>query len=188
MACSCGAPADLPRSVDDVACNHLVGKMMPVIKLPSTSGRDRDLGALAPGSTVIFCCSRIGYPSEEMLDGWDEIPGAGGSPSQSGSFRADQLELADLGVDVFALSTQSSAEQREISARLRLPFELLSDAELRLAGALELPTFEAAGITLIKPLTLVIRDGVIEHVFYPAPSLDERASQVVELFVGRFYR
>ena len=53
-------------------------------------------------------------------------------------------------------------------------------AELRLARALRLPTFEAGGMTLIKRLTLVVRDGLIEHVFYPVFPPDASASQVTE--------
>ena len=179
-------PIDLPQSADDGACNHLVGKTMPTIKLPSTSGREIDLGALAPGRTVIYCYPRTGKSGEQKIHGgWDEILGGIGCTSQSCSFCADQHELADLGVEVFALSTQSPAEQREVVERLQSPFELLSDVELQFTRALRLPTFEAAGMTLIKRLTLMFHDNVIEHVFYPAPSLHESASPVVDWLIGR---
>jgi peroxiredoxin len=49
--------------------------------------------------------------------------------------------------------------------RLHLPFALLSDASGELTRALRLPTFEAAGHTLLKRLTLVVSAGRIEHVF-----------------------
>ncbi len=62
---------------------------------------------------------------------------------------------------MFGLSTQTTVEQREVVERLHLPFELLSDAYLQFARALRLPTFEAGGMTLIKRLTLVVRDGVL---------------------------
>ena len=51
--------------------------------------------------------------------------------------------------------------------RLHLRFAILSDADLRLTRALGLPTFEAAGRTLLRRLTLVVRDGMIEHLWYP---------------------
>ncbi len=35
-------------------------------------------------------------------------------------------------------------------------------------------------MTLIKRLTLVVRDGLIEHVFYPVFPPDASASQVTE--------
>jgi len=44
---------------------------------------------------------------------------------------------------------------------------MLSDEKLEFAKALKLPTFAVDGMTLIRRLTLVVRDGVIEQVFYP---------------------
>src|SRR5262245_58251372 len=178
-------PPDLPRPVDDGACNHLVGMAMPNITLPSTAERDVDLNALPPRCTVIYCYPRTGRPGEQMPEGWDEIPGARGCTPQSCSFRDHHRELADLGAGVFGLSTQSTAEQREVAERLHLPFELLSDEELRFSRALRLPTFEAGGMTLIKRLTLVIRDSVIEHVFYPVFPPDESARQITDWLRGR---
>ena len=56
---------------------------------------------------------------------------------------------------------------------------MLSDPALSLAAALDLPTFEADGLTLFKRLTLVIRDDVIEHAFYPIFPPNEHAQQVL---------
>ena len=56
---------------------------------------------------------------------------------------------------------------------MHLPFEVLSDSELKFAGKLRLPTFEleepvaSQPTTLIKRITLVLRDAEIEKVFYP---------------------
>ncbi len=55
---------------------------------------------------------------------------------------------------------------------------MLSDTGFRLSATLGLPTFEADGMPLYKRLTLVIRDGVIEHVFYPVFPPDTHAQQV----------
>ena len=63
--------------------------------------------------------------------------------------------------------------------RLHLPFALLSDASLRLATALGLPNFEVEGETFLKRMALVIRDGVIETVFYPVFPPDRNAADVL---------
>jgi peroxiredoxin len=63
--------------------------------------------------------------------------------------------------------------------RLRLPFQMLADPTLRLADALDLPTFEAGGMTLYRRLTMIVLDGVIEHVFYPVFPPNEHAEQVL---------
>jgi peroxiredoxin len=56
---------------------------------------------------------------------------------------------------------------------------MLSDTGFRLADALTLPTFHAAGQRLYTRLTLVVRDGRIEHVFYPIFPPDRHAEQVL---------
>ena len=77
------------------------------------------------------------------------------------------------------MSTQSTGYQREAADRLHLPFDLLSDEVLAFAWALELPTFEVEGMTLIKRLTLIIDDGRIEKVFYPVFPPGENSQVVI---------
>ncbi len=69
--------------------------------------------------------------------------------------------------------------------RLHLPFAMLSDERLALADALGLPTFSVAGMTLYRRLTVIVTDGVIEHVFYPVFPPDENAADVVAWLRGR---
>ncbi|MDP9478777.1 MAG: peroxiredoxin, partial [Actinomycetota bacterium] len=104
---------------------------------------------------------------------------------QSCAFRDHHAELRALGARVFGLSTQSTGYQREAAERLHLPFALLSDEGLRFAGALELPTFEVDGMTLIKRLTLVVESGRIEGVLYPVFPPGENAQRVVEWLSAR---
>jgi peroxiredoxin len=172
-------PPDLPRPVDDGACRHLAGMQLPPLRLASTVGSVVDLGALPAGRTVIYCYPMTGAPGVALPEGWDLIPGARGCTPQACGFRDHARELAELGAAVFGLSTQSTEYQREVAERLHLPFEVLSDAGFEFTTALRLPTFEAAGRRLIKRLTLVIRDGVIEYVFYPVFPPNESAAEVV---------
>jgi peroxiredoxin len=172
-------PPDLPVPQDDGACDHLPGTRMPPVALPSTAGREVRLDELA-GRTVLFCYPRTGRPGEELPPGWNSIPGARGCTNEACGFRDRHGQFADLGVRLLALSTQDTAYQREMTERLAVPFEVLSDADLRLVRALRLPTFEANGLPLVKRLTLVIRDGVIEHVFYPVLPPDTHAGEVLD--------
>ena len=178
-------PPDLPRPLDDGACNHLVGMRMPSITLPSTAGRAVDLGALPGGRTIIYAYPMTGVPGRPLPAGWNLIPGARGCTPQSCGFRDHHGELADLGAGVFGLSTQTTDYQREMAERLHLPFEVLSDADLRLSRALALPLFEVEGKMLIKRLTLIVRDGAIEHVFYPVFPPDRSASEVIAWLKAR---
>lgn len=172
-------PDDLPVPVDDGACDHLPGAVVPSIALPSTAGRLVDLSTLA-GTVVVYCYPMTGRPNVPLPEGWDQIPGARGCTPQSCSFRDHHEELKTLGAEVFGLSTQDSDYQREAAERLQLPFELLSDAELALSHALGLPLFTADDMRLIRRVTLIVRDGRIVKVFYPVFPPDRNADDVLE--------
>ena len=171
-------PEDLPVPTDDGAADHLPGIQIPSVSLSSTSGETVDLSAL-PGRTVVYCYPMTGRPGSDLPSGWDEIPGARGCTPQSCSFRDHHAELRTLGARVFGLSTQDTEYQREATQRLHLPFALLSDEELAFADTLRLPTFEVEDMVLLKRLTLIIRDGRIEKVFYPVFPPDRSAQDVV---------
>jgi peroxiredoxin len=172
-------PKGLPVPQDDGACDHLEGMTLPPIGLPSTRGRVVDLSRLT-GTTVVYVYPRTGRPDQEVPTGWNEIPGARGCTPQSCAFRDHYAELQRAGAaHVFGLSTQDTTYQREAAERLHLPFELLSDAGLELAGALKLPTFEVDGMKLIKRLTLIARNGAIVKVFYPVFPPDKNAGEIL---------
>ena len=173
-------PDDMPVPEDDGAAAHLVGAAIPEITLPSTSGGPVQLGQLSK-RTVIYAYPRTGVPDEpKFFEGWEAIPGARGCTLQSCAFRDHHGELLAAGADVFGLSTQDTAFQREAVKRLHLPFAILSDDRLELTHALNLPTFEVNGLTLLKRFALIVRDGKIEYVFYPVFPPDGHAEEVLE--------
>jgi peroxiredoxin len=172
-------PADLPVPRDDGAARHLTGRKLPALALAATDGSRVDLSKLR-GRTVVYIYPRTGVPGQALPEGWDQIPGARGCTPQSCAFRDHFAELKRLGVaQLYGLSTQDTAYQREAVERLHLPFALLSDQKLELARALELPTFTVAGMTLLKRMAWVIDDGVITKVFYPVFPPDKNAEEVI---------
>jgi peroxiredoxin len=165
--------------VDDGACAHLAGLAMPAIPLRSTAGGLVDLSRLG-GSTVVYIYPRTGRPDRDPPAGWNDIPGARGCTPQSCAFRDHHRELQAAGARVFGLSTQDTGYQREAVERLQLPFDLLSDERYALTQALRLPTFTMESVVLLKRLTLVVRDGRIEKVFYPVFPPDKNAEEVLD--------
>ena len=111
--------------------------------------------------------------------GWDDIPGARGCTLETCGFRDHHADLAKLQTEVYGVSVQTTEYQQEMVERLKVPFEVLSDADMKLVKALKLPTFTAGGMTLIKRLTLVASAGRIEHVFYPVFPPDKHAEEVI---------
>ena len=170
----------IPAPVDDGGAAHLVGMTIPPVSLRATDDTMVTLSALS-GRSVVFGYPRTGEPGKiALVDDWDMIPGARGCTPQTCAFRDLFAELKAAGASyVFGLSTQDNAYQTEMASRLHLPFPVLSDEKLELTSALRLPTMDAAGLTLIKRLTLIIDDARITHVFYPVFPPDQNASEVL---------
>jgi peroxiredoxin len=170
----------IPAPADDGAAAHLVGMRVPDIALAATTGVSISL-AMLKGRTVLYAYPRTGVPGEiSPVDDWDMIPGARGCTPQSCAFRDHFADMRAAGVtQVFGLSTQDADYQREMAARLHLPFLVLSDSELKLSTALRLPTMRVADMILLKRMALVIDGGVIVKVFYPVFPPDRNASDVL---------
>jgi peroxiredoxin len=167
-------PPDLPVPEDDGAANHLPGTPLPDVELPSSRGtvNVRDF-------EVLYVYPRTGRPGRPMTPGWDAIPGARGCTPQSCGFRDHAAELAALGARVAGVSAQSLDDQLEFAERSHMPFPIISDERLLLAEALQLPTFEADGLTLYKRLALIAEAGTIVKVFYPVFPPDRNAEDVI---------
>jgi peroxiredoxin len=170
-------PADLPVPEDDGAADHLVGMELPSLVLESSQGpvdvRDFD---------VIYIYPRSGRPGVPPLPGWDETPGARGCTPQSCAFRD---LYPDLGMPVAGLSAQTLDDQLEFAERNGMPFPVIADPDRKLGAALGLPTFEIAGLTLYKRLTLVAEQGRIAKVFYPVFPPDQNAADVLAYLRSR---
>ncbi|HZN02595.1 MAG TPA: peroxiredoxin [Candidatus Polarisedimenticolia bacterium] len=183
-------PLGLPVPVDDGACDHLPGRPWPVLRLPSTSGGTVALAEVDTDWQVLYLYPRTGQPDRDPPGGvrrWDAIPGSRGCTPQACAYRDLHAELRDLGCRIFGISTQDTDYQREAAGRLHLPFPLLSDGGLELTHALRLPTFEVAGMTLLKRLTLIGRRERIERCFYPVFPPDADAGNVLRYIHDRVH-
>ena len=175
-------PSDLPVPADDGAADHLPGASMPAITLTATTGAGVELSNLPNGGpTILYVYPMTGRPGVALPEGWDDVPGARGCTPESCGFRDHHADLLYAGASgVYGLSSQDTDYQREAVQRLRLPFALLSDPELTLAAALRLPTFSIDGTARYQRITLVVTEGMIEHVFYPVFPPGEHAEQVLD--------
>jgi peroxiredoxin len=174
-------PDDLPVPEDDDAADHLRGSIMCDVSLKATNNTTVNLKEVSP-RTVLYVYPLTGRPDKDVIPkGWENVPGARGCTPESRGFQRRYEELRSEGVsEVFGLSTQPVAYQREARDRLDLPFEMLSDAEWELANELDLPTFSIEGDEYLMRLTMIVTEGRIEHVFYPIFPPDEHANEVLE--------
>lgn len=165
--------------VNDGGARHLVrGLALPNVALPSTLGGTINLSAQS-GTAVIYFYPWTGRPGLADPPGWDDIPGAHGSTPEAEGFRDQYPAFREIDVAVVGVSTQGSEHQREFADRLNVAFAILSDEAFLLQQALKLPAFETGGVAYLKRLTLIVRDGRIEHVFYPVLT---PAAHVLEVF------
>ncbi|KJS53538.1 winged helix-turn-helix transcriptional regulator [Streptomyces rubellomurinus] len=147
----------------------LVGHRLPELDLAAASGGRADPVAAGRAWTVLYCYpgayapGAMGHPP-----GWGEIPGAVGCTLESCTYRDRMGEFTARDAAVYGVSTQRPDQLAAFGEHARIPFPLLSDAELQLAAALRLPTFRAAGAERLKRLTLVLDAGrTVRGVLYP---------------------
>jgi len=163
---------------DDGGGSHIKrAQRMPDIALPTTAGRSVSFARI-PGRSIVYCYPWTGRPGPPNPPNWDDIPGAHGSTPQAEGFRDLAAGFRQVEATVFGLSTQPTDYQAELVTRLGLPFEIVSDEAFALQQALKLPTFATGGVTYLKRLTLAVRDGRIERVYYPIAEPAAHAREV----------
>ena len=177
-------PAGLPAPSDDGAARHLRGAKLPAIELASTAGEAVNLAELARFPNVLFFYPGAGVPGRPAGAGFDSIPGARGCTPQSLGFKALHAEFAKRGVEVYGVSTQTTAHQHEFRERERIPFHFLSDAELALTRCMRLPTFDfpiggGGPAVLLKRMAWFVDTGIVEELWYPVFPPDRNAGLVL---------
>ena len=166
--------------MNDGDVSHLEpGLALPPILLAATTGGEICI-ADAEGTSILIVYPWTGRPGVPNPPNWDDTPGAHGSTPELEGFRELAGEFAGLNVGLFGLSRQTTDWQREMAARLRLTFPILSDAEGRFASALSLPSFATGGESYLKRLTLVISSGIIETLFFPVSDPASHAGDVLQ--------
>lgn len=84
-----------------------------------------------------------------------------------------------MGADVIGISSQRSDQQAAFVEHAALPFALLSDVDLRVGTALQLPAFRVAGTYRYKRQTLLLDEaGRIRHTQMP---ITDPAESVTEM-------
>lgn len=173
-----------PAPKDDGGAKHIIpGTRLPDVALTATRGAAVNLARFQERA-IVFIYPFTGTPGEPNPPKWDDIAGAHGSTPEAEGFRDAYAAFQVRGYDVFGLSGQTTAAQRAFSMRAGLPYLLLSDEHAAFADALNLPRFETGGVSYLKRLTLVVRDGVIYRCIYPVHPPDTHAATLLAEMSG----
>ena len=173
-------PTNLPKPKQDGACDHLLNISIPNISLPTQDGNLLKLDRKDTFRLVIYCYPMTGHPDRPLPEGWNITPGARGCTQQTCSFRDHYDQLIIQNALPIGLSTQSVEDLKEMSLRLHVPYDVVSDQQLLFASALNLPTFSIGDKKFIKRLTLMVEKSIIKHVFYPIFPPDIHIKEVLD--------
>ena len=106
-----------------------------------------------------------GRPDRLLPDNWNSIPGARGCTMQMCTFRDNYDALISSNAIPIGVSTQSIIDNKEMTSRLMVPYDILSDEKLELKNLLNLPTFIINNQFYLKRLTLIIENNIIKNFF-----------------------
>ena len=121
-----------------------------------------------------------GNPNKTLPKNWDSIPGARGCTSEACSFRDAHDDFITRNAVPVGLCTQSVSDIKEMTARLLIPYDVVSDEHLNFVSQLQLPTFKVENKVYIKRLTLIVENSIIKHFFYPVFPLNLHVKEVLQ--------
>lgn len=183
-------PEGLPIPADDGAATHLPGAVVPELVPTASDGQAIDLRKLGFGRTIIYVYPLTRRPGVDVPEGW-------GCDSRSArmhdrSVRASRPLRRTVrrwrGCRVRALESRTSLSSGGCFATSAAVYDAVRPS-VALGDALSLPTFTAPGEgRLYGRLTMVVRDGSIEHVFHPIFPPNTHPQQVLARVTGNYRR
>ena len=171
---------DISKLNDDGSCSHLINRKFPDISLPNQDGHYLKLNRSDTFRLVIYFYSLTGHPKKKLPENWNKIPGANGCTLQNCSFRDNYEKIIKMNAIPIGVSTQPIEYITEMTSRLMINYDVLSDIDLTLIKALKLPTFSINKQVYLKKFTLIVDNNTIKKVFYPINSIDKHISEVLK--------
>ena len=163
-----------------VDINKLKSKNFPNISLPNQDGNLLNLHRLDTFRMVLYFYPMTGRPDRPLPDNWNNIPGAKGCTIQTCSFRDNYDEIISLNAVPIGISSQSVDDNKEMTSRLKVPYDVLSDEKLELSKELNTPTFLVNSKIFFKRITLIVEKKIIKKVFYPINDINMHIEEVLK--------
>ena len=160
--------------------NTLKNNNFPNISLPNQDGNLLNLDRLDTFRMVLYFYPMTGRPDKPLPDNWNNIPGAKGCTIQTCLFRDSYDEIISLNAVPIGISTQSVDDNKEMTNRLKIPYDILSDEKLELSDELNIPTFSVESKIFLKRITLIVEKKIIKKVFYPINDINKHIEEVLK--------
>ena len=159
---------------------HLKNKSFPNISLPNQEGNLLRLHRIDTFRMVLYFFPMTGRPDRPLPSNWNNIPGAKGCTYETCLFRDNYDQIIGFNAVPIGISTQTVDDNKEMTTRLKIPYDILSDEKLELKTALNLPMFTLHKKNYLKRMTLIIEKNIIIKVFYPIYNVDKHVEEVLK--------
>jgi len=173
-------PDNLPVPENDGTANHLLGRQIPDIILPSTKDSFFDLSNIDKQYGILYFFPMMTIPGKDLPLDWNDIPGARGCTPQNISFSENNTTLEEFDAISIGISSQPIYDLEQLSSIRKLSQILVSDSKLEFQKRLNIPTFNVEGKKMYKRLTLVVKDSKIIKVFYPIFPPDKHIFEILK--------
>ena len=168
-----------PIPENDGTANHLEKSSIPSISLPNQEGNFLRLDRSDTFRMILYFFPMTGRPDMPLPENWNSIPGASGCTLETCKFRDQYDDLIALNAVPIGISTQTIEYNKEMTKRLGVQFDVLSDENLELKKTLNLPTFSIKNKIYLKRLTLIIEKKIVKKVFYPIYPIDKHVDDII---------
>ena len=160
--------------------DQLLNKLLPPISLSNQSGNLLQLNRTDTFRLIIYFYSMTGNPDKKLPKNWNQISGAPGCTLENCNFRDNYEKLIELNAIPIGISTQSIDYIKEMTYRLGIQYDILSDSNLKFTNKLSLPTFSLENTTYIKRTTIIVEKNIIKKVFFPVVSINKHIDNILK--------
>ena len=169
-----------PRPKDDGKASHLLNSHLPPISLKNQQGNLLNLKRLDTFRLILYFYPMTGNPNKILPKNWDQIPGATGCTSETCTFRDNYEEFIKLNAIPIGISTQTVEDIHEMTNRLLIQYDVLSDSDYSLMNALSIPNFTNENKIYFKRITLIVEKNIVKKVFYPIFPPNKHINEVLQ--------
>ena len=169
-----------PIPENDGAANHLEKSSIPSISLPNQEGNLLRLDRSDTFRMILYFFPMTGRPDRPLPENWNSIPGASGCTLETCKFRDKYDDLIALNAVPIGVTSQTVDYNKEMTSRLKVPYDVLSDEKLELSSELNIPTFLVDSKIFLRRNTLIVEKKIIKKVFYPINDINKHIEEVLK--------